>query len=272
MPEQPFAPTVKVYFVEPVQTIAVVINLLIKMNFEVYSVSRTDRDKLLHILNQNKRNVVYFCLLNEKDAPECVKYLEAIQKSGDINTQIGVFVSSIIGYAIRKVFLSQGVATIDLQHLKSKPVETLKKVLLYFDAREKRAYVRARALGVCQAFFTIKNLSDPLKADIIDISVYAFTCKIRQDEKLFFSHKEYIQEVTLLLRGRRIRISARLMGFDKANPDIAIFLICSTKIVKNQLEYHQVLPSDVKHVLYDYIEYYLKEDIKLQLQKISTDS
>ncbi|RPJ07422.1 MAG: hypothetical protein EHM28_07185 [Spirochaetaceae bacterium] len=258
-------PTVKVYFIEPVKTISVVINLLIRMNFEVYSVSNEDKFKLFSVLSGNKRNVIFLCIQTDSEAPDCVHYLESVMGLHDSQNQVGVFVSSIIGYDIRRIFLMQGVATIDLYHLKSKPLDTLKKVLVYFDAREKRAFVKARAMGICQVFFTMKNLMEPVKAEIVDISVYAFTCKLEEQDKVFFSHKEYIPEVTLILRGRRIRVSARLMGFDRQNPDVGIFLIYCTTVENGQMEFHQKLNNDVKNPLYEYIESYLREDLKRRL-------
>ncbi|HEQ71828.1 MAG TPA: hypothetical protein ENN69_05000 [Spirochaetia bacterium] len=268
MEKPQFAETVKVYFIEPIRSISVVMDVLIKLNFEVYSVPEEEAARLTVLLERHPRNVLYICLLAENAAGRWLAYIDAVTKKRPDETQFGVFVSSIINPGTRQAFLTRGVATIDLTLLQSNAVETLKKILLYFEAREKRKFVRARAFGVCQVFFKLKNLVNPIKGEIVELSIHAFSCTVAPDDKVFFSSGSYIPEVTLLLRGKRIKMAARFMGFDQADPNRAVLLICHPKVVNNQLEYHQQLPPEARKAVYDFILSALKEDIKRQLAEI----
>jgi hypothetical protein len=264
----PVDDTVKVYFIHPTESIAVVMDVLIKLNFEVYSVQLADAYRLVPLLKTHPRNVVYMCLYAEGDAPQWLAYIDMLQKTHAERIQFGVFVSSMIDQAACTAFLNRGVATIDLARLQSNTLETLKKILLYFEAREKRKFVRARAVGICQALFKFKNLVDTKKADLLEISIHAFAAKIQPDEKVFFNPGEYVQDVTILLRGKRLRVSARFMGFDRSSPETGIFVICFPNIESGKLEYHQQLPKEVRHSIYDYIQTFLREDVKRRLAEL----
>jgi hypothetical protein len=258
--------TVKVYFVQPLESIAVVINVLIKLNFEVYSVQLADAYRLVPILKAHPRNVVYFCVNSDADAAQWLAYIDMLASYTPIQIQFGIFVSAIINKAATLAFLNHGVATIDLSRLQSNALETLRKILLYFEAREKRKFVRARSFGICQVLFKFKNLQDAIKTDLAEISIRAFTVKVRVDDKVFFNPGQYIQDVTILLRGKRLRLSARFMGFDRQSPETGIFLIYFPNIEGGKLEYHQQLPKELRNGIYDYIQAALRDNIKRQLE------
>jgi hypothetical protein len=260
--------TVKVFFIEPTDPIKVIMNVLIKLNFEVYNVQLKDAFRLASLLKTHPRTVVYMCLLSTNDAAQWLTYVDMLQKTSAAQIQFGVFVSSIIDRSATMAFLNRGVATIDLARLKSNALETLKKILLYFEAREKRKFVRARVVGVCQAFFKFKNLQDALKGELVEISIRAFSVKMAVNDKVFFNAGEYCPEVTLLLRGKRVRIAGRFMGFDRAAPENAIFLACFPTGESGKLEYHQQLPKDARHTIYEYIELFLREDIRRELAEL----
>jgi hypothetical protein len=144
------AETVKVYFVDPLESMAVVTSVLIKLNFEVYSVREGDVYRLVPILKSHSRNVVYFCLSSDTHAAKWLAYIDMLASYIPTRIQFGVFISPSISQAAALAFLNHGVATIDLARLKTNTLETLKKILLYFEAREKRKFVRAPAVGICQ--------------------------------------------------------------------------------------------------------------------------
>jgi hypothetical protein len=260
--------TVKVYFINPIEAISVVSDVLIKLNFEVYSLGVSDIYRLIPLLRQHPRNVIYMCLLSENDTAQWLLYIDTLQKLTETQIQFGVFVSSLINKPARTAFLNRGVATIDIVHLQTNTLETLKKILLYFEAREKRKFVRASALGICQAFFKMKNLTSPIKGNIVEISIQAFSCQIEASDKLFFTHNDVIGDVTIVLRGKRIRISARFMGFDQSMQNVAVFVIYIPQAAGTELDYHHDLPQKVRNTIYEYIQTFLKEDIKQQLAEM----
>jgi hypothetical protein len=263
--------TVKVYFIQPLESISVVMSVLIKLNFEVYSVPLDDAYRLVPILKAHPRNVVYFCVSSDTDAAQWLAYIDMLASYTPTQIQFGIFISATIAKAATLAFLNHGVATIDLARLQSNTLETLRKILLYFEAREKRKFVRARAFGICQVLFKLKNLQDAVKTDLEEISIRAFSVKVQSDDKVFFNSGQYIQDVTILLRGKRLRLSARFMGFDRQSPDKGIFLIYFPNIESGKVEYHQQLPKEVRHAIYDYIQVALREDIKRQLEKMEEE-
>jgi hypothetical protein len=265
------AETVKVYFVEPLESIAVVMSVLIKLNFEVYSVQEEDAYRLVPILKAHPRNVVYFCLNSDAQAAQWLAYIDMLSSYTPAQIQFGVFVSATINKAATLAFLNRGVATIDLARLKSNTLETLKKILLYFEAREKRKFVRAHAIGISQVLFKMKNLQEAIKADLLEISIRAFTVKVLPEDKPIFVAGHFIQDVTLLLRGKRLRISARFMGFDRQSPETGIFLIYFPNIEAGKLEYHQQLPKEVRNSLYEFIQVALRDHIKHELAKMEEE-
>jgi len=208
------------------------------------------------------------CLLSSNDAAQWLPYVDMLQKTHASQIQFGVFVSPIIDRPASMAFLKRGVATIDLALLKSNALETVKKILLYFEAREKRKFVRAHAVGACQAHFQFKNLQDSIKGELVEISIRAFSAKLEVNDKVFFNHGEYVPEVTIILRGKRVRIAARFMGFDRGSPETAVFLIGYPSGESGKLVYHQQVPKEVRNAIYEYIEYYLREDIKVRLASL----
>jgi hypothetical protein len=263
--------TVKVYFVQPLESIAVVMNVLIKLNFEVYSVPLDDVYRLVPILKAHPRNVVYFCVNSDADAAQWLAYIDMLASYTPTHIQFGIFISATIAKAATLAFLNHGVATIDLSRLQSNALETLRKILLYFEAREKRKFVRARSFGICQVLFKMKNLQDAVKTDLVEISIRAFSVQVQADDKVFFNAGHYIQDVTVLLRGKRLRLSARFMGFDRQSPEKGIFLIYFPNIESGKVEFHQQLPKEVRNAIYDYIQIALREDIKRQLETMDEE-
>jgi hypothetical protein len=257
--------TVKVYFIEPIQSISVVTNMLIKLNFEVYSVQMEDIYRLGGLLKKHPRNVVYICLLSEIDAARWLVYIDMLQKYRETKIQFGVFVPSSVNKNALLAFLNRGVATIDLAHLKSHTLSTLKKVLLYYEAREKRTFVRAKGDESCQALIKFTNLKNAIRADIVEISIHAFSCRIKPADREYFTPGGYIQDATLILRGKRAGIAARFIGFDHSAQDTAIFVIYISRTGGSQVDDHKEIAKDVKNMIYDYIYIFLKENIKQQL-------
>jgi len=262
------ARSVKVYFVDPIKSISVILDVLINLNFEVYSVPEADIYRLASLLRKDPRSIVYFCLLSEVHTSFLLQYIDMIQKNPPTLIQFGVFVSPNIGQETRRAFLNRGVATIDLYQFQTEPLNTLKKILLFFEAREKRKFVKAKSFGVCKAFFKFKNLKREIMADLLELSIQAFSCKLAEADRSFFSTRQCIEDVSLHLRGKQLKLAACFMGFEQNNPFNAIFLLSYPYNINGRIEYHRQLPKEIRKAIYDFILLSLKEELRHQLQNL----
>jgi hypothetical protein len=260
--------SVKIYFIEPIHLISVVIDTLIKLNFEAYSIEGTYKDKLISLLKTNPRNVIYICILGDAGAAEWLLYIDKLQSIKETQIQVGAFIFNKMPLEVRTQFLERGVATIPFESLKYNTLETLKKILTYFEAGSKKKYVSSPTFGICQASFPLKGQPEPIQTDILSLSVYAFSCRISPNDRMHFEHGSFFKEVTLLLRGRRVVISAKFMGFGKENPHIGIFKIYMPSPPGSVNQYQSQLTQDVKNKLYDAIKSFLKDNVKKKLESI----
>ena len=51
---------VKIFFIEPLSSISIVIDALINIEYEVYVVGEKDKEKLIKLLSPKDRNVIFF--------------------------------------------------------------------------------------------------------------------------------------------------------------------------------------------------------------------
>ncbi len=260
--------SVKIYFIEPIEMISVVIDTLIKLNFEAYSISEIYKHKLISVLKTNPRSVVYICVMSDSSLDEWMEYLDELQKLTEVQLQVGAFIYSKMPFDAKIRFLERGIATIPFESLKLHTLQTLKKILTYFEAGGKKKYVSAPTSGICQAYFKIKGQPTQLHADILSLSVFAFSCRIKQQDRLHFGTGAYYRDVTLLLRGRRVGISAQFIGFGKDNPHIGIFKIVVASTEGAAGGYHNQLPHDVKNKLYAAVKSFLKDNLKKKIDAI----
>lgn len=257
--------SVKVYFIDPINIISVIIDTLIKLNFEVYTVKESDKDKLKKIIKKNERSVIYFCVHNENAVKMWIEYIDSIQKMEKTQVLIGVFIFNNMRLEYRHLFFERGIATIQFSSIKEDTLLTMKKILLYFEARGKRKYVRAKTNKDCHVYFPVKSTGKTICSEIVEISAYAFSCIMNIEQKAHFLVGHFYNDVILILRGMRIRIAAKMMGFDKNNTAICLFTIYVPHIKDGQLLYHNKIPAGIKNRIYTYIKLFLKEDIKRQL-------
>jgi len=260
--------SVKIYFIEPIQLISVVIDTLIKLNFEAYSIDGAYKNKLISVLKTNPRNVIYICVLGDASVAEWLHYIDDLQAISQSQIQVGAFIFNKMPSETRTQFLERGIATIPFDSLKYNTLQTLKKILTYFEAGGKKKYVSAATFGICQAAFILKGQPTPIQTDILSLSVFAFSCRIKGIDRMHFEHGSFFHEVTLLLRGRRVIISAKFMGFGKENPHIGIFKIYMPSPQGSANQYHNQLTQDIKNKLYDAIKSFLKDNLKKKLDVI----
>jgi len=120
--------SVKIYFIEPIQLISVVIDTLIKLNFEAYSIDGAYKNKLISVLKTNPRNVIYICVLGDASVAEWLHYIDDLQAINQSQIQVGAFIFNKMPSETRTQFLERGIATIPFDSLKYNTLQTLKKI------------------------------------------------------------------------------------------------------------------------------------------------
>ncbi|MCG8570609.1 MAG: hypothetical protein MJB14_10760, partial [Spirochaetes bacterium] len=253
--------TVKIYFIDPIEIISVVINALIELEFESYSVSKEDTEKLLTILPDNIRNVIFFCINSKRDIDYWLAYVEKLQKIANTHNIIGAFVSDNIGNDIRNQFLTNSVALINISELKKDTLGVLKKILMFFEAKGKRAFIRVKTFGENQAYFYMKGKEEPIIGKVLNISAFAFLCEIQEIYKDFFDINMYVDEVVLVLRGMRIKCSVKVMGFNKDHNQLFIFKFCQSKFENDKMVYIESNNPENNRKLHEYIRKCLKMEL-----------
>lgn len=253
--------TVKIYFINTIDIISVIINTLVEIEYEAYTINGINRNKLLQILTQDIRNVIFISILNSNEVDYWLEYIKELKKVKGTHILIGVFVYDNMDLIKKERFLIENVAVINFSEIKKSPLQIMKKILIFFEARGKRAYVKTKAYGLSEVYFYIKNTNQPITGKIISISAYAFSCEIDEMYKAYFETGAYFNEVLLVLKGMRIKTALKIIGFSKDNPNLYMMKFCSTKIEGKKLNYTESISRDINHKIHDYIRVCLKENI-----------
>lgn len=260
--------TVKIYFIEPVDIISVVIDTLVKLEFETYTVSSLDKEKLLTLLHQDIRSVIFLSITNEKELEKAKVYIDALNEIKDSSVQTGAFVKSNIKPELKMELLERNTAVIEFQDIKENTVAVLRKILTYFEARGTRKFVRTKTTGQSEAYFTVKNLENPLKARVMNVSSHAFLCMITKEDLPYFTPGSYFHEVLLVLKGIRLRTSVKIIGFNKDMPTVFVMKLCTAKLINSQLHYTDHIPPEIKNKMHNYIKICLKDNLNQKLREI----
>jgi hypothetical protein len=256
--------TVKIYFVSPIDLISVVINTLIEMEYEAYTVNDAERDDLLKVLPENVRSVVFFCLRSKMESDHWLKYAEKIKQIQDTHILIGAFSYDNMEQETKNKFLEQNISVIEFSDIQKNTVNVMKNILMYFDAKGKRGYIRTKAYGTAEAYFYMKNRSDPILAKVIDISAFAFSCEVDEMEKFYFTKNTYFSEVLFVLSGIRIRSAVKVLGFNKDKKTTIILKFCTARMDGGRLIYEESIVPEINRKIHDYIRKCLKDEISLK--------
>ncbi|MBN2738474.1 MAG: hypothetical protein JXR70_15950 [Spirochaetales bacterium] len=261
--------TVRIYFIEAIELISVVVNTLIKLEFETYSISMAESQFLIPVLKRSLRNIIFICVNTAREAEHWLEYIDKLDKLGDVNVQVGIFTYNNISDKLKLAFLERRAAVIRYSDLQENTLNVIKKILVYFEAKGQRKFVRAKASGISEAFFTVKNLEEAVRGDILETSAAAFSCRIPQAFRVYFNKGDSFDQVLLVLRGIRVRVSAQVLGFDQKAPDVFIFKLCTAKIEDNKLIYVDGLLPEVKAKVHTYIRMCLRSQIASELEAYS---
>lgn len=261
--------SVKIYFVKPVDLIAVVINTLVELEYETYTVSEVDSEALLKILPLGQRSIVFLSVSNKQEIPKWVEYARKVQAirgaEGGVAVQVGAFVYSSMDAEERQRFLVHQIPTIGFASVRENTVQILEKILIVFDARGMRRYVRVRSRGLCVAFVTIKGRSEPLRCKVVEISAYAMLCEVDPPYHQYFGVGEHLADVMLALRGIHVRAAVKVLGFSREDASVFILKFCGMDVQDGKMVYSENVPAENRRKVHTYIRACLKEEIEEQL-------
>jgi len=257
--------TVKIYFINPIELIGVIINTLIELEYESYTINEIDKDDLLEIIKKEPRNVIFLSIRNKLEVEEYLKYIEKAKKIDNTQISFGAFVYDLMEDEIRNKFLEHNVSVIEYGNIKSNTIAVMKNILTFFEARGKRLFIRTKTYGIAEAYFYIKSKETPITAKIIDISAFACSVTIDQTERYYFQVGDYFSEILFVLGGIRVRTAAKVMGFSKDDNNIFLLKFCSTKMDGGKLVFEETLTQEVNRKLHDYIRKCLKDQINEEL-------
>ncbi len=263
--------SIKIYFISPFEMVESFLNKLIELEYEVYSLQESDKEKLLKILDNNTCNVVFICIHDTDDVVPWIQYLEKLKGLKGTTLRIGIFIRDKIAYNIKNLFLYDSIPVISESLMQSQPLKAFKLLLNTFEARGQRKHVRTKTIGKSEAYFNFKleNRNINVVGEIMDISSEAFSCKIEPGDQIYFLPGEYCNNVILLLRGVRIPVAVRIFGYSEQNPDIFVFKIHELQIKDNKFTYSR-LRAEKRKKIFNYIIFCLRDDFKRQLDSLSS--
>ncbi len=264
--------SIKIYFISAFALLESFLNKLIELEYEVYSVAETDKEKLLKILDNDVCNVVFICIHDSADVVPLIQYLEKLKALKGTSLRIGVFIKDDLENDKKNMFLYENIPVISESLLASEPLKAFKLLLDTFEAKGQRKHVRARATGTCEAYFSFKleNKNLNVVGKILDISSQAFSCRVEPGDQVYFVQGEYCNNVILLLRGVRIPMAVKIMGYSEHDQDIFVCKIFDLEIKEQKFHYTR-LREEKRKKIFNFIIYSLHTEFKQQLESVTAD-
>ncbi|MBN2442114.1 MAG: GGDEF domain-containing response regulator [Spirochaetales bacterium] len=259
---------VRIYFIEPLELISIVIDTLVKMGFESYQVDSIDKTKLLKVLDKNDRNVIFICISNQNQLNDWLEYIAKIELLHGFTIQVGVFVYSRIEPYYSTKFLERNIAVIKFSDIQADTLSVLKKILFYFEAHGRRGFVRVEAVDDSTALFTIESERKVIGARIITFSEQFFTCYFEKKDLHHIVQGRYFIKVMLRLKGIMVQISTKVLSTKKGDPQYCVMQICSALYKNKKVTFTNGLNKETKDKLHRYIRFCLKENIKKKLNMV----
>ena len=253
--------TVKVYFIKPIDLISVVINTLIEMEYETYTLGEYDADQLPKVLSLEKRNVLFICVTSRQEAAKWLDFAKQTRESTPTQLQIGVFAYNTMEAGLKRQFLLNQISVTSFNQLGKNALGVVRAILQVFEARGRRQYIRVRARGHSQALISVKDKDQPIKGVIKDLSTAAFVCDVPEIYHHHFEIGQYLDEVLLVLKGIRIRTAAKVLGYSRDKKNHFILKYCSLNMQDGRIQYDEQLPRERKHKLCSYIRTCLREEL-----------
>jgi hypothetical protein len=261
--------TVKIYFIKPIDLISVVVNTLIEMEYETYTVSEFDAEKLPRILPEDRRNVLFICVTSRQEAQRWLEYAQTLRDEPLSQIQIGVFAFSNIDSALKEEFLMNQISVTPFDQLRQNTLGVLRTILQIFECRGQRQYIRVKAQGHSEALISVSGRDQPIKGSIVDLSTSAFVCDVPEIYHHYFGAGQYIREILLVLRGVRIRTAAKFLGYSQENKNHFIMKFCTLSMKDGRFDYEEQISRGPKQKLCNYIRTCLKDSLMERLSALA---
>jgi hypothetical protein len=264
--EESYILATKFYFINPVDLLTPVIDALIRLEYETYTIQKEDKDKLLKILDIQSQHIIFISLRNRKDALDWLESSSVISQRNHIEIKLGAFVYSNINEDILDDFRRRGIVIIPSTKFREKTLEVIRMIMSLFHVRNRRKYIRAKSQGKCLAFLQKRDQNHTIRAEILDISTHAFACKINPGDEEYLQKNLY-RDVFLSLKGMQIQVSARLEDYrkDDVYGSIYLFNICGDGRDTSRKGGSQKIPHFIRKRLYSFIKNFLFDDIRQRL-------
>ena len=260
--------TVKIYFIKPIDLISVVINTLIEMEYETYTLSEFDAEKLPKILPEDQRNVLFICITSRQDALRWLEYVENLHDESSSRIQIGAFTFSNMDDSLKEKFLMNQISVTPFDQLKKNTVGVLRAILQIFECRGQRQYIRVQAQGHSEALINVHDRNQPISGSIVDVSTSAFVCDVPEIYHRYFEVGQYIREIMMVLRGARIRTAAKILGYSQEKKNHFIMKFCTLSLKDGRFDFEEQISREPKQKLCNYIRICLKDNLMQSLSAL----
>ena len=121
--------SVKVYFIEPVHFISVILNTLVELEYETYVINEFNKLKLLKILNDDIRNVIFLCISKKSDVDKYIDYIELVKSLESTHILFGAFVFNNMEYSDKEKLLLNNVSVTPYSEVSSNTLKVFQTIL-----------------------------------------------------------------------------------------------------------------------------------------------
>jgi hypothetical protein len=257
--------SVKIFFINPLDFITVILNTLIELEYEAFAISDDDKEILPEILKENTRNVLFFCIRKKSEIEKWKEYVSLIKEKSNTHILLGAFVYNAMDNDSKMEFLAQNVSVIDFCDIETSPLDVMKRILFFFEARGKREFIRVKPGRMTEAYFTLKD--DQIQSKVIDLSVRAFACTVPKMEIQNFKPGTRFMEVILVLKGIRIKTSAIVIGFSKDSPEIIVCKLQDVGMQNDKIVFLNNIPPETKRKIHEFIRKTLADGLNEKLSQ-----
>ncbi|MBN2442512.1 MAG: hypothetical protein JXJ04_14245 [Spirochaetales bacterium] len=259
----------KFYFIDPVDMLNSVIDGLIRFEFETYIVQGENKTKLFNLLDVRSQHVIFISLKNRAEALNWLEESSVIARENNVSIRLAAFVYNNMNEDLKDDFKKNGIEIIPFSKITENTFGAIQKIIRLFNAKNRRKYIRAKAQGTCLALLQKRDDDLTLRAEIVDISTHAFSCKIDPKDEGFLQHKLY-RDVFLSLKGMQLQVSARLVGYrDEGMARIYVFSICGDGSDSFQSNASQKIPTFISKRIFSFIKGFLLTHLRQRFSLLS---
>lgn len=256
---------VKIYFLQAVPVVTILINALNELEFETYSLSEQYSERLIPIICEDPKALVFICIRNTRELPRWFQFIDTVNEKKAGQVQFGILASDTIPQETRNAILSKQIPVITFMLIQQQPLQVVKLILRSYEAEKGRKRITVQARGIREMTIPRRGLQ-PIRGQVVTISSFAFSSEIEPGYIPSLKTGEYYPEVILSMKGIRIQSAAKLLGFNKKREQEYIFKFSGVQIVDGKFTYQEKATRDTTHKIHDYVKIRLKEELIARLE------